>query len=58
MSGKSNKEYGVQWYEFDRSNHRTLKERFFKTGKARDSFARKKEEKDNFITFTSWIGSN
>lgn len=48
-------EYGVRWSEFNKSDRITMKEKFFKTEKARAAFCEKLESKDNFYRFEAWM---
>jgi hypothetical protein len=47
-------EYSVRWTEFNKRNEAITKEKHFSTEKARDRFADKVAEKDNFWKFESW----
>jgi len=47
-------EYGVQWVEFDKQDRAVTKEKIFKTKAARDKFADKVQEKNNFWKFAAW----
>jgi hypothetical protein len=40
--------YGLRWFEFDKSNRKIQKEKYFKLEKDRDKFVDKLVEKDNF----------
>jgi hypothetical protein len=47
-------EYGVEWVEFNKKNQAVCKHKMFKTKEARDKFANKVQEKDNFWKFATW----
>lgn len=47
-------DWGIQWSEFGRDGRIKNNEKFFKTQKARDSFADKIEKHDSFNTFLAW----
>ena len=49
------KEYGIRWSEFDRNDRLVVKERIFKTEKARDKAIEKLEQKPNFNAFEAWL---
>jgi len=51
---KTATEYGIRWFEFDRSDRRVQREKFFKTEKARAAFAARLETKDNFAGDFTW----
>lgn len=51
---KGNGEYGVRWQEFNRRDEAVTKEKFFATATARDRFADKVQDKDNFWRFCAW----
>ena len=48
-------EYGIRWVEFNKRNEMVTKEKIFKTEKARNRFADKVVEKDNFYQIDAWL---
>lgn len=49
-------EFGVRWHGFNRRDELVLKEKIFKTAKARDKFVEKIEDKDSgFVEIVSWL---
>ena len=48
-------EFGIRWQEFNRRDELVMKEKIFKTDKAREKFVEKLEEKDNFYQIDSWL---
>lgn len=46
--------WGVRWAEFGRDDRVVNKEKIFKTEKAREAFAEKVSQKDNFKEFLAW----
>lgn len=45
--------YGIRWVETNKKDQMVMKQKFFATEKARDKFADRVEQKDNFIRFES-----
>ena len=46
-------DYGIRWQEFNRRNELIAKEKFFSSPEARENFADKLTEKDNFYEITA-----
>lgn len=51
---KAAQDYGIRWSEFDKNDRVTNKEKFFDNSEARDKYADKLQEKDNFKEFLAW----
>lgn len=48
--------FGLRWNEFNRQDRVVTKEKWFNTEKAREKYAEKLEQKDNFYGIVAYSG--